>query len=222
MQYPGKAYDRLSSRYDALSHFYSGDKSRALKAAPSAEMRSGDKILYAGVGTGEEAALLVRSDIEVTILDTSPLMLERAVKRFQAAGVQGIENICCDVRDLKRNAYYDVVASNFFLNLFSEPTMKDMTGHLAMMAKPGGKVLIGDYSFPHGHWPQRAIQRVYYFVSMFSVWLFGGTTLHPIYDYPRYFQVINLRTLSIRRFRVNAFRPACVETITAEKLQQPR
>lgn len=217
-KHTGKAYDRLSSLYDALSHIYSGGKIRALKTAQSAEMRPGDKILYAGVGTGEEAALMVRSDVKVTILDTSPLMLERAVKRFRAAGVQGVENICCDVRDHRRNAHYDIVVSNFFLNIFSEPTMREVMGHLAMLTKPGGKVLIGDYSFPYGSWPHRAVQGMYYFLSMFSVWLLGGTTLHPIYDYPRYFQAANLRTISIKRFRVNALWPASVETITAEKL----
>jgi ubiquinone/menaquinone biosynthesis C-methylase UbiE len=218
MKHTGKAYDRLSAIYDALSHLYSGGKIRAIKAAQSAEMRPGDKILYAGVGTGEEAALMVRSDVKVTILDASPLMLERAVRRFQAAGIEGVENICCDVRDHCRNAYYDVVVSNFFLNIFSEATMTEVMGHLAMMTKPGGKMLIGDYSFPHGYWPQRAVQRMYYFLSMFSVWLFGGTTLHPIYDYPRYFRAANLRTISIKRFRVNVFWPAYFETITAERL----
>jgi 2-polyprenyl-3-methyl-5-hydroxy-6-metoxy-1,4-benzoquinol methylase len=72
MQHTGKAYDRLSSLYDALSHLYSGGKIRALKTAQRAQMRAGDKILYAGVGTGEEAASMARSNVEVTILDTSP------------------------------------------------------------------------------------------------------------------------------------------------------
>jgi hypothetical protein len=75
--------------------------------------------------------------------------------------------------------------------------MKDEMGHLARMAKPGGKVLIGDFSFPQGSWPQRVAQRLYYFLSMFSIWLFGGTTLHPIYDYPQYFHAVNLQTTSI-------------------------
>jgi ubiquinone/menaquinone biosynthesis C-methylase UbiE len=110
------------------------------------------------------------------------------------------------------------VVSNFFVNIFSESTMKEVLAHLARMAKPGGKVLIGDFSFPQGWWPPRAAQRMYYFVSMFSVWIFGGTTLHPIYDYPQYFQTVNLRTIGVRRFRVNTLWPACVETIRAEKL----
>jgi demethylmenaquinone methyltransferase/2-methoxy-6-polyprenyl-1,4-benzoquinol methylase len=213
-----KAYDKLSSLYDAAAHLYSGGKIRAVKAAQLDEMRPGDKILYAGVGTGEDAAMVARPDVKVTILDTSPLMLERAARRFQAAGVQGIEIICCDVRDHGRSAYYDIVIANFFLNIFSESTMKEVMARLAGMIKPGGKMLIGDYSFPHGRWPQRVTQRLYYFASMFSVWLFGGTTLHPIYDYLRYFEEVNLRTISVKRFRVSALWPASVETITAQKV----
>jgi ubiquinone/menaquinone biosynthesis C-methylase UbiE len=58
MRYTGKAYDRLSSLYDTLSHLYSCGKIRALKAAQSTEMRPGHKVLYAG--TGAEAALVAR------------------------------------------------------------------------------------------------------------------------------------------------------------------
>jgi demethylmenaquinone methyltransferase/2-methoxy-6-polyprenyl-1,4-benzoquinol methylase len=180
-------------------------------------MRSGYKVLYAGVGSGEDAALLARSDVELTILDTSTLMLEKAARRLQGAGVQSPEIICCDVLEHGRMAYYDIVVANFFLDIFSELTMKEVMAHLVKLLKPGGKMLIGDYSFPSGRWPQRAVQRVYYWVSMSFAWLFGGSTLHPVYDYPRYFRALDLRTVSIRRFRVSVFWPAYFETITAQK-----
>jgi len=41
--------------------------------------------------------------------------------------------------------------------------------------------------------------------GVFSTWLFGGTTLHLIYDYPQCFAAVNLRTVSIRRCRLHAF-----------------
>jgi hypothetical protein len=46
MRYTGKAYDRLSSLYDTLSHLYSGGKIRALKVAKHRD--AGHKILYRG------------------------------------------------------------------------------------------------------------------------------------------------------------------------------
>jgi hypothetical protein len=89
------------------------------------------------------------------------------------------------------------------------------------MIKPGGKILIGDFSYPHGSLTTRAIQRIYYFLSMFTFWLFGGTPLHPIYNYPQYFGAVNLRTLSVKHFRVNALFPASFATITAVTVVPP-
>jgi hypothetical protein len=48
--------------------------------------------------------------------------------------------------------------------------------HLVTMLKPGGKLLIGDFSYPRGWLTTRAMQRGYYFVSVFSFWLLGTRT----------------------------------------------
>lgn len=220
MQHSGKSYDRLAWLYDAAAHLYSGGQINALKASQIAELQPGHRILYAGVGAGEDAVLAAKRDVRLTVLDASQLMIEQAASKFHAAGVQdSIEVICADVLKHERPAYYDVVVANFFLNIFSEPAMKVVLAHLVTMIKPGGKLLIGDFSYPRGRSMSGAIQRSYYYLSMFTFWLFGGTPLHPIYDYPQYFEAVALRTLSVEHFRVNAIFPASFETITAIKVQ---
>jgi demethylmenaquinone methyltransferase/2-methoxy-6-polyprenyl-1,4-benzoquinol methylase len=145
-------------------------------------------------------------------------MLDQASKKFRAAGVQdSIEVICCDVFRHDRPGYYDVIVANFFLNIFSEPTMLAVMSHLASQLKPGGRMLIGDFSYPRGPLLARMFQRGYYFLSMFSFWLAGGTTLHPVYDYPQHFAGMDLQTESVKRFRVSALFPASFATITAVK-----
>lgn len=219
MQHSGKSYDRLAWLYDAAAHRYSGGQIHALKAFQLGELQSGDRVLYAGVGGGEDAVLAAKHHVMLTVLDASPLMLEQAALKFHAAGVEdSIEVICSDVLKHERPAYYDIVVANFFLNIFSEPTMKVVLAHLATMVKPGGKILIGDFSYPHGGWLTRTVQRMYYYLSMSSFWFFGGTTLHPIYNYPQHFAAANLRTLSVKHFRVSALFPASFETITAVKM----
>lgn len=219
MQHSGKSYDRLAWLYDAASHFYSGGQIHALKASQINELQPGNRILYAGVGGGEDAVLAAERGVMLTVLDTSPLMLERAALKFRAARVEHpIEIICSDVLKHDRPAYYDVVVANFFLNIFSEPTMKVVLAHLVTMIKPGGKLLIGDFSYPHGRSTTRTIQRMYYHLSMFTFWLLGGTPLHPIYDYPQFFHDVDLRTQSVEHFRVNALFPASFEAITAVKM----
>jgi ubiquinone/menaquinone biosynthesis C-methylase UbiE len=221
MRRAGESYDRLAWLYDAAAHLYSGGQIQALKTHQIDEMQPGDRVLYAGVGGGEDAVLAAKRRVRLTVLDTSPLMLEQAAHKFHAAGVQdSVEIICSDVLKHDRPAYYDAVVVNFFLNVFSEPTMKVVLAHLATMIKPGGKILIGDFSYPSGSLATRTVQRMYYILSMFTFWLAGGTTLHPIYDYPRHFDAVELRTLSVRQFRVSELFPASFTTITAEKMQE--
>jgi len=208
--------------YDAVAHLFSGGQIYALKTSQIGELQPGKRVLYAGVGGGEDAVLAAKRDAIVTVVDLSPLMLERAARKFRAAGAQdSIEIICSDVLKHERPAYYDIVVVNCFLNIFSESTMKVMLAHLATMIKPGGKILIGDFSYPHGWLTTRTIQRIYWCLSMFTFWLFGGTALHPIYNYPQYFEAVNLRTLSVKHFRVNALFPASFATITAVPVVHP-
>lgn len=218
MQHTGKSYDRLAWLYDAAAHAYSGGQIHALKAAQIGELQPGHRILYAGVGAGEDAVLAAKHDVKLTVLDASQLMLERAAIKFRAAGVQdSIEIICADVLKHERSAYYDVVVANFFLNIFSESAMKIVLAHLVTLIKPGGKLLIGDFSYPRARSLTGTIQRSYYYVSMFAFWLFGGTPLHPIYDYPQYFKAVDLRTSSVKSFRVDAIFAPSFATITAVK-----
>jgi demethylphylloquinol methyltransferase len=215
----GKSYDRLTKLYDAAAHLYSRGRIRALKASQIGELQPGQRILYAGVGDGEDAVLAANRQVTLTLLDLSQGMLDRAAGKFQAVDAEGcIELICADVLKHERPGHYDIVVANFFLNVFTEPMMETVLAHLATMLKPGGKLLIGDFSYPRGRFTTRAMQRGYYYVSMFSFWLLGGTPLHPIYDYPRYFAAANLRSSGVQRFRVSALFPVSFETITAVKL----
>ena len=215
----GKSYDRLAKFYDAAAHLYSGGQIRALKLSQIAELQPGQRILYAGVGDGEDAVLAANRQVTLTLLDLSQGMLDRAADKFQSVGAEGcLELICADVLRHERPAHYDIVVANFFLNVFTEPMMVAVLTHLATMLKPEGKLLIGDFSYPRGWFTTRAIQRGYYYLSMFSFWLLGGTPLHPIYDYPQYFAAASLRSAGVQRFRVSALFPVSFETITAVKM----
>ena len=218
MKHVGYSYDHLAWFYDGLAHVGSLGQIYALKRAQIAEMESGSKALYVGVGSGDDAVLAAKSQARVTVLDLSPRMLDRASRQFNAAGVNhSIEVICADVLTHQRPGYYDVVVANFFLNVFGEVIMQRVLAHLVTLLKPGGKLIIGDYSIPRGSFPRRIIQRGYFYLSTFSFWLARGSTLHPIYDYPQYFCALNLRTLAITNFQVAVLFPASFATITAVK-----
>lgn len=218
MRNSGNSYDRLAWLYDTVAHLYSGGQIHALKTAQVNELRPRERVLYAGVGSGEDAVIAAARPIELTILDASPRMIEQASQSIAATGgIGSVEILCSDVLQHDRQEYYDVIVANFFLNIFSEDDMIAVLRHLAKMLKPGGRLMIGDFSHPRGGLFERTTQRFYYLLSMTSFWLLGGTTLHPIYDYQRFIGEAELRSVSVRRFRIGAVFPASFETIVAIK-----
>src|SRR5262245_46786191 len=62
-------YDRVASLYDILSHVYSGGQIRACKAAQLTHIKPTDRVLYAGVGGGEDALEAARLGASVTVVD---------------------------------------------------------------------------------------------------------------------------------------------------------
>ena len=148
----GKSYDRVAKLYDTAAHLYSGGQIRALKAAQIGELQPGQRILYAGVGDGEDAVLAANRQVTLTLLDLSQGMLDRAAAKFQAVDAEGcIEVVCSDVLRHERPGHYDIVVANFFLNVvYRAHDEEAVLARLATMLKPGGKLLIGDFSYPRG------------------------------------------------------------------------
>lgn len=214
----GRSYDRLAWLYETVAQLYSGGQIHALKTAQANDLLPNERVLYAGVGGGEDVVVAAERPIDVTIIDISPRMIEQAERKIAAAGRScRVEILCSDVLQHDRREYYDVIVANFFLNIFSEDDMIAVLRHLAKMLKPGGRLMIGDFSPPRGGVIERTTQSIYYLLSMSCFWLLGGTTLHPIYDYHRFIGEAELQSVSVRRFRVGALFPASFETIVAVK-----
>ena len=54
-------YSSVARLYDALGYLYSGGQISAAKAAQIRYISAGDRVLYAGVGGGEDALLAARA-----------------------------------------------------------------------------------------------------------------------------------------------------------------
>ena len=78
----GCNYDRVSWNYDATISFFTGGQNLATRLAQLDEMRPGDRVLYVGVGSAEDAIEAARRGIDVTCLDLSSAMIEKARARF--------------------------------------------------------------------------------------------------------------------------------------------
>jgi demethylmenaquinone methyltransferase/2-methoxy-6-polyprenyl-1,4-benzoquinol methylase len=187
-------YDRIASFYDRLSDLYSGGQIRACKGAQMRDIRPGARVLYAGVGGGEDAVMAAQKAAHVTVVDLSARMLTKAAERMAAAGLEGqVESIHGDVLAHDRREYYDVVCANFFLNVFSEHVMRAAMRHLASLLRPEGKLLIADFAPVEGPALQRMVRRMYFGAAVVACRFAAGNALHPIYDYRVHLDQANLR-----------------------------
>lgn len=215
---PPGGFDRAARFYEPLARLYSLGRIEAAKASQLDLMTPGDRVLYVGVGGGEDAVLAARRGVNLTCIDLSERMLARARSKVEHDG-QSAEFIRGDAFEHDRPGYYDIVTANFFLNCFERGPMRRMLRHLAGLVRPGGLLLIADVAVPSGNVVHQVVHRTYNGVGIALYWAMGLVPLHPIYDYRRYFDEAGLRCRSVRDFRVIPFGPVSFQAIEAERME---
>jgi demethylmenaquinone methyltransferase/2-methoxy-6-polyprenyl-1,4-benzoquinol methylase len=179
MRFDEYSYGTIARFYDWLAGVYSRGQIAASKRGQLDEIECGDRVLYAGVGTGQDALRAVRAGARVTAIDLAPEMLERFAKQLAREDLDA-ELVCGDVSVYKPSGLYDVVVANYFLNLFDVEHAREMLRHLC----------------------ERAITEIYYRPVNWSAWALGFCALHPILDYARLLEPMGFRVRSERRLPV--------------------
>jgi ubiquinone/menaquinone biosynthesis C-methylase UbiE len=201
MRFDEYSYASIAGLYDLLAGLYSRGQIAASKRVQLDSIESGDRVFYAGAGTGEEILLAARFGANVTAMDLADAMLERVAKRFTREGLSP-ELICGDVASHEPIELYDVVVANYFLNLFDVRRAREMARHLCGLVKPGGKLLITDFALPVGGSAGRLMTEIYYRPVNWIAWVLGFCALHPILDHARLIEPLGFRIRSARRFPV--------------------
>ena len=103
----------------------------------------GESILDLCCGPGRHSVLLAKRGIQVTAVDITPFLLEKARERAIAEGVQ-VEWVQKDMRDFVRDASYDLVLSMFtsFGYFKKEDDNLKVLQNIYRSLKPGGSCLI--------------------------------------------------------------------------------
>jgi demethylmenaquinone methyltransferase/2-methoxy-6-polyprenyl-1,4-benzoquinol methylase len=171
-------YDLVAPIYDSLAMLWTGGAIDAARRWAPASVRSGDRVLFAGVGSGRDAAEATRRGGLVTGVDLSARMLRAASIRCGA----GFLPLQQDVRDHDPDDGYDLVCAHYFLNVFGEVSMPDLFDRLAGFVRPGGRLSIADFS-PRGGGLLGLLQAFHYRVPATAFRLLGMCEDHAIHDY---------------------------------------
>jgi demethylmenaquinone methyltransferase/2-methoxy-6-polyprenyl-1,4-benzoquinol methylase len=140
-------FDQVAAGYDRTNSVLSVGNAALWRVATTRAVspRPGERILDLAAGTGTSSASLAKSGAHVVAADFSPGMIE--VGRRQQAGVPNIEFVVADGMALPFEAdSFDAVTISFGLRNIADP--KVALGELFRVTKPGGRVVICEFSTP--------------------------------------------------------------------------
>jgi len=210
-------YDRAAWFYETAAKIYSTNQIRASKRFQLNYIEPGDKVLYLGAGTGEDAVMAARKGAQVTCIDISQAMLDSVQRKLDRKSLTA-ELICQDAFDHDRIAHYDVVASNYFLNVFRRQGMVEMLGFTATLVKPGGKYLVADVARSQGNLLAQAFNIFYLKLAMVAFWTMGLVPLHENYDYCKFFPDAGLEKEHVEFFRFAKRGPVLFQAIVGKRV----
>jgi demethylmenaquinone methyltransferase/2-methoxy-6-polyprenyl-1,4-benzoquinol methylase len=176
----------MGSLYEIIGAIYSLGRIPRCKQSQLTHLKPGDRVLIAGAGHGTEAVAAARLGADVTAVDISATMLKQMEKKIDRANLsQPIRLVNDDILKFQDPDGYDMVIVNFFLNVFSEEKMREIFTHLTTLVKPGGVMVVGDFTLPAaGNWFFKIAQNIYWYIAAVFFWLTADNAVHPVYDYP--------------------------------------
>ena len=167
-------FDNIAPKYDLLNHTLSMSIDRVWRRRVVGEVRRAKpgRILDVATGTGDLAIAMARRirDVQVLGVDLSEQMLAVARRKIEARGLDG--RIVLDRGDAERlavaDASVDVATVAFGVRTFGDRGAG--LRELARTIKPGGKVVILEFSRPRN----RVFRALYEFYSYKILPRIGG------------------------------------------------
>ncbi len=167
-------FDNIAPKYDLLNHTLSMSIDRVWRRRVVGEVRRAKpgRILDVGTGTGDLVIAMARRirDVQVLGVDLSEQMLAVARRKIEARGLDG--RIVLDRGDAERlavaDASVDVATVAFGVRNFGD--LGAGLRELARTIKPGGKVVILEFSRPRN----RVFRALYEFYSYKILPRIGG------------------------------------------------
>ena len=162
-----------------------------VEAIQRIHIKPGDRLLEVGVGTGVNASLSPR-DLNVTGIDLSPKMLEKARQRLARKG-RNVRLMEMDAANLKfADNTFDIVYAPYVISVVPDPVA--VTREMFRVCKPGGRVIILNHFRSQsrlGSWLERII-------APFTLYLGFKSDL----DLPAFLVQADLKPISIEKVNI--------------------
>jgi len=185
-----RVYQKLASVYDYT--FGPTLHPGRVEAIDKIGIRSGDRVLEVGVGTGINAGLYP-DDCLVTGIDLSGKMLEKARARVARKGISNVRLLEMDAADLRfPDRSFDIVYAPYLISVVPDPVAVAREMH--RVCRVGGRLVF----LNHFRSPNRMLARIERALSPFTVHIGFKSDL----DLPAFLAQADLDPISIERVNV--------------------
>lgn len=181
-----KLFEMTPSRYDKGIRLLTGGQLDRLYDRLTAYLKSGDKALDVGCGTGALALWAAKRGANVKAIDINPGMLDVAKAKARDAHLaRHIEFVEMGVAELggEGDRTYDAVMSGLCLSELTSEELDFTLIQVHRILKPGGLFLVVDEARP-----KSLLKRLHqdFFRSIFKliVFLISGTTTRALKNFP--------------------------------------
>lgn len=182
-----KVYENLAWTYD----FTMGPALHAgrLQAIQGMGIQRGDRVLEVGVGTGINA-LLYPTDCDVTGIDLSASMLDKARDRVARKGLTNVRLLEMDAANLKfADDSFDIVYAPYVISVVPDPVA--VVREMRRVCRPGGRIIV----LNHFRSTNPLVAKVERMISPFTVHIGFKSDL----DLPAFLAQADLKPVSIRK-----------------------
>ncbi len=160
---PAAGRDLFLPLYDPLTTLIGGDRVRR-DLIDQANLKSGQKVLDIGCGTGTFLVMLKRkrADVEASGLDPDPKALNRAKAKATRVGVSvRLDQGFADALPYQSHSL-DSVFSSFMFHHLEEENREKSLREVVRVLKPGGSFYLLDFAdHSHAHGP-RGLMRLFH------------------------------------------------------------
>lgn len=166
-----QGFDRIAPFYDFLAKMVFGNSLKKAQIHFLPHIPENARILILGGGSGWLLAELIKRNpsSEIVYVEASEKMLDLTKKYLAKKNLFKNSRITLllDAEYYKKNDQkFDVVITNFFLDLFTEITLENIILSLSAMLKPDGLWLLSDFDkkeFESSSWKKLFISSMYFF-----------------------------------------------------------
>lgn len=161
-------FDRVALFYDALAAMVFGKSIREAQFFYLDRIPSGAKVLIFGGGTGWLAKRLLQINPTCSIVyqEASGAMISQSRRRMSENDLKRIQFVHSS--EIVQNETFDVVITNFFLDLFQPKNLSDIVSKIKLSVKQNGLWIVTDFVDQGKPWQKFLLKIMYAFFRITS------------------------------------------------------